>query len=57
MRPLDEGHGGGIRDGVLAPVEAVGLAALKQEGPRGLVVRVECSESETVVLFHDMLFN
>ena len=47
VRPLDEGDGGGVGDDVLAAVEDVGLAALELEGPRGLVVLVECSESET----------
>ena len=47
VRPLDEGDPLGVRDVVLAAVEDVGLAALELEGPRGLVVLVECSESET----------
>ena len=46
MRPLDEGDALGVRDVVLAAVEDVGLAALEPEGPRGLVVLVESSESK-----------
>ena len=50
VRPLDEGDSGGVGDDVLAAVEDVWLAALELEGPRGLVVLVECSESETIVM-------
>ena len=47
VRPLDEGDALGVRDVVvLAAVEDVGLAALEPEGPRGLVVLVESSESK-----------